>query len=92
MSARWISSFSRHCDDLLVLSFKLFERFMWDIRRFLCGIFLNMISSVLKVCGLKNMMICTKMHIPVDPPLSDPSFHTEGETSSHSHNFQPHHF
>ena len=39
-----------------------------------------------------TMMICTKLHIPTDPPLSDPPFHTEGETSSHSHNFQPHHF
>jgi hypothetical protein len=38
------------------------------------------------------MMICTKLHIPADPPLSDPPFHTEAETSSHSHNFQPHHF
>jgi hypothetical protein len=37
-------------------------------------------------------MICTKLHIPVDLPLSDPPLHTEGETSSHSHNFQPHHF
>jgi hypothetical protein len=37
-------------------------------------------------------IICTKLHIPVDPPLSDPPFHTEVETSSHSHNFQPHHF
>jgi hypothetical protein len=32
------------------------------------------------------------MHIPADLPLSDPPFHIEGETSSHSHNFQPHHF
>jgi hypothetical protein len=37
-------------------------------------------------------MICTKVHIPTDPPLSDPPLHTEGETSSHSQNFQPHHF
>jgi hypothetical protein len=37
-------------------------------------------------------MICTKLHIPADPPLSDPPLHTEAETSSHSHNFQPHHF
>jgi hypothetical protein len=29
-------------------------------------------------------MICTKMHIPPDLPLSDPPLHTEGETSSHS--------
>jgi hypothetical protein len=39
-----------------------------------------------------TMMICTKMYIPAYPPLSDPPLHTEGETSSHSHNFQPHHF
>jgi hypothetical protein len=32
------------------------------------------------------------MHILVDIPLSNPSLHTEGETSSHSHNFEPHHF
>ena len=37
-------------------------------------------------------MICTNMHIPIDPPLSDPPLHTEVETSSHSHNFHPHHF
>jgi hypothetical protein len=37
-------------------------------------------------------MICTKLHIPTDPPLFDPPSHTEAETSSHSHNFQPHHF
>jgi hypothetical protein len=37
-------------------------------------------------------MICTKLHIPADPPSSNPPLHTEDETSSHSHNFQPHHF
>jgi hypothetical protein len=37
-------------------------------------------------------MICTKLHIPANPPLSDPPLHTEAKTSSHSHNFQPHHF
>jgi len=37
-------------------------------------------------------MICTKFHIHTDPSLSDPPLYTEGETSSHSHNFQPHHF
>jgi hypothetical protein len=37
-------------------------------------------------------MICTKLHIPADNPLSDPPPHTEAENSSHSHNFQPHHF
>jgi wobble nucleotide-excising tRNase len=29
-------------------------------------------------------MICTKLHIPTDIPLSDPPLHTKGETSSHS--------
>jgi hypothetical protein len=37
-------------------------------------------------------MIYTKMYIPADSPLSDPPFHTEGETSSHSHNFHSRHF
>ena len=37
-------------------------------------------------------MICTKLHIPVDNPLSNPPPHTKAETSSHSHNFQSHHF
>jgi phage-related minor tail protein len=37
-------------------------------------------------------MICTKLHIPADPPLSNPPLHTDAETSSHSHNFHPHHF
>jgi hypothetical protein len=37
-------------------------------------------------------MICTKLHILSDPPLSDPPLHTKAETSSHSHNFHPHHF
>jgi hypothetical protein len=37
-------------------------------------------------------MICTKLHIPADHPLSDPPLHTKAETSSHSHNFQSHHF
>ena len=37
-------------------------------------------------------MIYTKMHIPADNPLSDPPPHTEAENSSHSHNFQYHHF
>jgi hypothetical protein len=32
------------------------------------------------------------MHIPTDKPLSDPPSHTEAENSSHSHNFQHHHF
>jgi hypothetical protein len=37
-------------------------------------------------------MICAKLHIPADLPVFDITFHTEGETSSHSHNFQSHHF
>jgi hypothetical protein len=37
-------------------------------------------------------MICTKLHILADNPLSDAPPHTKAETSSHSHNFQPHHF
>jgi hypothetical protein len=36
--------------------------------------------------------ICAKLHILADLPLSNPPLHTEGETSSHSWNFQPHHF
>jgi hypothetical protein len=38
------------------------------------------------------MMIFTKLHILADPPLSNPPLHTNSETSSHSQNFQPHHF
>jgi hypothetical protein len=38
------------------------------------------------------LMICTKLHFPAKPPLFDPPLHTEAKTSSHSHNFQPHHF
>ena len=37
-------------------------------------------------------MICTKLHIPTDTPLSDPPLHIEAENFSHSHNFHPHHF
>jgi hypothetical protein len=37
-------------------------------------------------------MLHTKMHIPTDNPLSDPPPHTQAENSSHSHNFQHHHF
>jgi hypothetical protein len=37
-------------------------------------------------------MICTKLHIPADHPLSDPPLNIEVETSSHSYNFHPHHF
>jgi hypothetical protein len=39
-----------------------------------------------------STMICAKLHIPTDLPLSDPPLHIEGETSSHSQNFHPHHF
>jgi tRNA1(Val) A37 N6-methylase TrmN6 len=39
-----------------------------------------------------TMMIYAKMHIPTDLLVSNPPFHTEGETSSHSQNFQPYHF
>jgi hypothetical protein len=37
-------------------------------------------------------MICTELHILADNPLSDRPPHTKDETSSHSHNFHPHHF
>jgi hypothetical protein len=37
-------------------------------------------------------MIYTKLHIPANLPLFDPTLHIEGETSSHSQSFQPHHF
>jgi hypothetical protein len=38
------------------------------------------------------LMIYTKLPIPVYNPLSYPPPHTKDETSSHSHNFQPHNF
>jgi hypothetical protein len=38
------------------------------------------------------LSLCTKLHIPIDNPSSDSPPHTEGENSSHSHNFQHHHF
>jgi hypothetical protein len=38
------------------------------------------------------LILCTKLHIPTDNPLSDLPPHTEDENSSHSHNFQHHHF
>jgi hypothetical protein len=34
-----------------------------------------------------TMMICTKLHISTDLPVSDPPLHIEGATSSHSQNF-----
>jgi hypothetical protein len=36
--------------------------------------------------------LCTKLKIPTDDPFSDAPPKTEGEHSSHSHNFQHHHF
>ena len=36
--------------------------------------------------------LCTKLKIPIDDPFSDAPPKTEGEHSSHSHTFQPHHF
>jgi hypothetical protein len=35
--------------------------------------------------------LCTKLHIPTDNPSSSSPPHTEGDHSSHSHNFQTHH-
>jgi hypothetical protein len=36
--------------------------------------------------------LCTKIKIPTDDPFSDTPPKIEGEHSSHSHTFQPHHF
>jgi hypothetical protein len=36
--------------------------------------------------------LCTKLHIPTDNPSSSSPPQTEGDHSSHSHNFQNHHF
>jgi hypothetical protein len=36
--------------------------------------------------------LCTKLHIPTYNPSSNSPLHTDGEHSSHSHNFQHHHF
>jgi hypothetical protein len=36
--------------------------------------------------------LCTKLKIPTDDPFHDAPPKTEGEHSSHSHTFQPHHF
>ena len=36
--------------------------------------------------------LCTKLKIPTDDSFPDAHKKTEGETSSHSHTFQPHHF
>jgi hypothetical protein len=59
MSARWLSSFSDQCGGLLVLPFKLLKWLMWEIGRFLCGIFLNMISPVVKVSGFHTNFVKT---------------------------------
>ena len=37
-------------------------------------------------------MICAKLNIPSDLTSYDPPLQPEGETSSHSHTFQSHHF
>jgi hypothetical protein len=36
--------------------------------------------------------LCTKLHIPTDNPSSSSPPHPEGDHSSHSNNFQNHHF
>jgi len=36
--------------------------------------------------------LCTKLHIPTDKPSSSSPPHPEGDQSSHSNNFQNHHF
>jgi hypothetical protein len=36
--------------------------------------------------------LCTKLKIPTDDPFPNAHTKIEGETSSHSHTFQPHHF
>jgi hypothetical protein len=36
--------------------------------------------------------LCTKLHIPTDNPSSSSRPHTKGDHSSHSYNFQNHHF
>jgi hypothetical protein len=36
--------------------------------------------------------LCTKLKIPTDDRFPDANTNTEGETYSHSHTFQPHHF
>jgi hypothetical protein len=59
MSARWISFFSLYHGGILVLPFKLHKWLMWEIGRFLCGIFFNMLSPVLKVSGLHTNFVKT---------------------------------
>jgi hypothetical protein len=38
------------------------------------------------------LALCTKLHIPTDNRCSSSPPHPEGHHSSHSHNFQNHHF
>jgi hypothetical protein len=59
MSERWFSSSSHYCSGLLVLPFKLIKSILWEIGRFLCGIFLNMFPPVLKVSVLHTNLVNT---------------------------------
>jgi hypothetical protein len=59
MSARWFSSLSRYNSGLLVLPFELLESILWEIGRFIHGIFLNMFPLVLKVSGLHTNFVKT---------------------------------
>jgi hypothetical protein len=38
------------------------------------------------------LVLCTKLHIPIDNPYSSSPPHTEGDYSSHPHTLQNHHF
>jgi hypothetical protein len=57
VSAILFSSFSHYCSGLLVLLFELLESILWEIGRFLHGIFLNMFPPVLKVSGLHTNFV-----------------------------------
>jgi hypothetical protein len=57
MSARWLSFFPLYSDGIFVLPSKLLKPLMWEIERFLCRIFLNMLSPVLKVSGLHTNLV-----------------------------------
>jgi hypothetical protein len=59
MSVRWFSSFSRYCSGILVLPFELLESILWEIGRFLRGIFLIMFPPTLKVSGLHTNFVKT---------------------------------
>jgi hypothetical protein len=59
MSARWLSFFSLYSGGIFVLPFKLLKLLMWEIGSFPCGIFLNMLSLVLKVSGLHTNFVKT---------------------------------